>query len=146
MGEIFEILKKIDCGTAVYDEIEKDFSPYMIMKWMASTKDPQRIQLVNQLLNSSLFALGKDKKLLFNLCMTISDGEERRYKWTKRPKKVPEEIINTVASYYDISHNEALTSLHILSKESIIDMTKDMGYTDKEIKSLKTKLNATELS
>jgi hypothetical protein len=147
MSDIFKLLKSIDNNTVEYDEsVEKEFNPYMVMKWMSSTKDPKRILLINQLMNSSVFLLSKEKRLLFNLTRAISDGNEKRYQWLKRPKKLPEEITKVVSSYYDISHNEAIASIPYLSKSEIFDMATDMGYTNKELKSLKTKLNATELS
>lgn len=142
---LFDVLKKIDRGTAVYEDIEKEFSPFMTMKWMASTKDPTRIHLINQLVNLPIFILGKDKKLLFNLLLTVADGNDKRYNWIKRPKKIPVEVLEVVCDYYEISYKEATDSLAIMEKKDVIDMAIDMGYTEKELKGLKKKLNATKL-
>jgi hypothetical protein len=139
-NDIFYILSKIDeMDTTAYGEFEKEFSPYMCMKWMAGIRDPKKILYVNTLLNSVVFSLSKEKKLLYYLACCTSNGTKNRYNWIKRPKKPNKDLIDVVMKFYDMSYNEARDSLKLISKNDIIDMAKQMGYTDKEVKSLKSK-------
>jgi len=95
---IFDILNKIDDGDyKAYEEVEKDFNPYMTMKWLASCKDPVRIRLVNEIINPLVFHLNQDKELMYYLMCSISDGKRKRYNWVKRyknPNKEKEKIIS----------------------------------------------------
>ena len=138
--DIFYILSKIDAGNSqAFDEFEKEFSPYMAMKWLSGTKNSRQILLNNQLLNSVVFALSKEKKLLYYLSCCITDGKPQRYSWIKRPSKPSKELIDVVSKYYGMSYNEAVDSLKLISKDNLIEMATEMGYTEAEIKKLKSK-------
>lgn len=143
-GPLFDILNAIDVGdSGAYKKYEKDYNPYMIMKWMAACKDPSRIILVNELLNTNVFRLSKEKELLFYLSCAISDGEKKRYKWIKRLKNKDKSSIEVVSQYYDITKREARISLSVFNNDDIIEMAQELGYTDKELKTLKKSLNDT---
>lgn len=142
MADIFEQLEKIDSFDieAIKDEeFFKEFNPYMINKWMAATTNPKRVLLVNELLNSMLFQLHKEKKLLYYLACASSTGPER-YSWVKRPKNTPDPVVAVVADYYGISHREAKISLQLLENDDILEMVEDLGLDKKEVKKIKKHL------
>ena len=139
MSDIFEQLKKIDSFDleAINDEeFLKKFSPFMINKWMAATTNPKRILLVNELLNSMIFELHKEKKLLYYIACSASTGGER-YSWIKRPKNTPDPVVQVVSDYYGISFREAKTSLKLLKTDDIIEMAEELGLDKTELKKIK---------
>lgn len=140
--DLFSMLASIDSqDRAAFDDIEKDFSPFMMMKWMASCKDPTRILMVNELLNISVFALHKEKRLLYYLCCAIADGDKKRYNWVPRYKNQNKVKSDIIAEYFSITEKEAKACLWKYKKEDYVEMLLEMGYTEKEIKALSKKLN-----
>lgn len=132
---IFDILNKIDDGDyKAYEEVEKDFNPYMTMKWLASCKDPVRIRLVNEIINPLVFHLNQDKELMYYLMCSISDGKRKRYNWVKRYKNPNKEKEKIISEYFKISLREAKDSGERYNMEEVVEMMVEMGYTDKEIK------------
>lgn len=144
--DIFKVLEDIDSqNIKSYEDNESHYSPYMVMKWMSSTRDPKQLQLVNGLLNLTSFMLSKEKKLLYYLSISASDGKQKRYNWIKRPKQIPTVIVDVVSSYYEITPKEAIESIPYISKSDIIDMGISLGYTDSEIKKLKKSVDDSQL-
>lgn len=141
-NDIFNILSKIDVGDiSAYDSIEKEFSPFMAMKWMASCKDPQRILATNQLLNLCVFNLHREKKLLYFLACCISDGERKRYNWIKRYKNVDTTKANLISEFFSITEKEAKTGLWKYATEDYLEMAQELGYNNDEIKKIKKKIS-----
>ena len=112
----------------------------MALKWYAAVKDPKRILLVNAIANPMLFALHKDKKLLYYLLCCCSEGSEKRYSWIKRPKKTNIDLLRMVMEYYDISSREAQETIKSLSKDDLLEILNCMGYDDKLRNKIKKKI------
>lgn len=141
---LFDMLSAIDSGDyKSYEKFEDEFNPFMTMKWMAACKDPIRITRVNELLNVVVFALHDHKQLLYNLSCALTDGDTKRYKWISRQKNVDTVKVELVSEYFDISPREARTSIGLYDTDDFIEMAEEMGYNDKELKSLKKKINDT---
>lgn len=139
-NRIFDILRDIDARQiSSFEDIGDEYNPYMTMRWMASCKDSNRVTRVNELLNVVTFGLSSDKKLLYYLSCALSDGESKRYQWIKKYKEEPT-IISVVSEYFHITPREARTVIHLYDKNSIIEMAVDLGYDDKELKKLSSKL------
>jgi len=142
MVDIFEQLEKIDSFDldAIKDEqFFKEFSPFMINKWMAATTNPKRVLLVNEILNSMIFELHREKKLLYYLACASSTGPER-YSWVKRPKNTPDPVVEVVSDYYGMTHREAKMSLKLIDRDDILEMAEELGLDNKEIKKIKKHL------
>jgi len=142
MIDIFDQLDKIDnfdLAAIKNEEFLKDFNPFMVNKWMAATPNPRRVLLVNEILNSMIFQLHREKKLLYYLSCASSTGPER-YSWVKRPKNVPDPITEIVSRYYDISYREAEMSLKLLEREDILEMAEELGLDNKDLKKIKKHL------
>lgn len=128
---IFDILEVIDaCELTEYENIEHQFSPYMTMKWMAACRDPNRITLVNDVLNVFVFNLSSEKLLLFYLACVISDcgGGNVRYNWIKTKKRTSDIRVELISEYFDISHIEAESGLWKYDTDDYLDMAEHLGY------------------
>lgn len=141
--DIFEQLKIIDSmdtSAIKDDEFAKNFSPFMSMKWYAATTDPRRVLLVNELVNPMLFSLHSEKTLLYYLLCCCSDGQPKRYKWVKRPKKINKHILEMLSYYYDISSTEATGVFKSLTKDDLLEILSECGYDTDTMKKIKKAL------
>lgn len=139
--DIFKILSHVDnMDKDAFEEIEREFSPFMTMKWMASCKDPNRIVAVNELLNLTVFNLHREKRLLYYLCCCISDGEKKRYNWIPRYKDKDKAKIEIMSKYFGISYKEARTGTWKYNTDDIVEMAEELGYDNSEIKKIKNKI------
>ena len=138
---LFDILKSIDkCETTAFEKHSDQYNPYITMKWLASCKDPKRIDRVNKLLNVVTFALHDHKHLLYLLSCALAEGDTKRYQWIPRLKRSTKKL-EVVCAYFGTTENETRGSLHLYDADAVLEMATELGYTDKELKALKKSLN-----
>jgi hypothetical protein len=144
---IFEVLEKIDTVNIDYfqsmsQEQFKQVVPYVIMQWMACTKDKNQIVLLNEIVNKRIFSLHKHPKLLVYLLMACSDGSKKFYKWKKpsvKQLKFPKSVkVMKEATGY--STNRILEYMHVYSNEDILQYANELGYQQDELKDLSKEL------
>ena len=138
-NDIFKILNHIESGRKdTYSSVEKEYNPYMTLKWLSGVKNPKSIVLLNDSLNLVTFQLSREKKLLYYLSVATScNNAGTRYTWINRKKKTSSILLEVVTQYYGITDKEAEMSLCNLSKDEIIAMATELGYTEKQIKKIK---------
>jgi len=129
-------IDKFDLSAIEDEEFYKAFNPYLVTKWLASTSNPKKILLVNDLLNCVVLSLHKEKKLLYYLACASSTGPDR-YKWTKRPSNKGNMVLDIISRYHKISQREAKASLSLFTREDIIQMAEELGLEKKELDKLK---------
>lgn len=140
-NSLFEILESIDKrDIEAFQKHVGDYNPYMTMKWLASCKDPKRIDRVNKLLNVVTFSLHDHKHLLYLLSCALSEGDKKRYNWIKRFKSSNKKL-QIVSAYFGVTENEVRSSLHLYDKDAVLEMASELGYTDKELKTISKSLN-----
>lgn len=138
---LFEVLKSIDARDIdAFEKHSDQYNPYITMKWLASCKDPKRIDRVNKLLNVVTFSLHDHKHLLYLLSCALSEGDSKRYQWIPRLKKSNKKL-EVVCSFFGTTENEVRGSLHLYDSGDILEMASELGYNDKELKALKKSLN-----
>ena len=111
------------------DEDKKLYSPFLIMKYMASVKGEQWMQehyveMINECINKHLFTLSsKHKKLCWILTAMCGGLKQQFHPWIKPMKRVPNKSL------------KQLQQLYPNMKESDLE-TLDAIITDKELEEL----------
>lgn len=146
---IFEILNKIDEGDVSFyhnltDEEKKKVPLFVIMKWMAQTKNKTQLLRLNSIVNPLIFNLQKHDGLIWDLLVLSSSGTKKIYKWNKKNKKSLKTgslAIKVISEYHGISKKDALNYTKMFDLNELVEMAESLGYDDKEIKKLKNEYN-----
>lgn len=141
--DIFTTLKQSDKQNyGYYDELsdraKKEFSPWLIQRWLAS----QKLELVNELTNPLISQVPPD--LAWKLLCAIGMPTKRRYKWMTPPKQLSggksELMIQLIAEYYSVSTRVAKDYARLLTSDQIIDIALAANIEKKQLTSLKKSL------
>ena len=118
---------------------QKSFSPYIINRWLSM--HPDLIETVDALQQYTIGPLSK--KHVYQLYYDILPKASVRAKYIKGKKvnKYNKDLINFVKDHYQINSNEAEEYIGIFIRtnsgiQSLIDIMKTYGKTEKEIKKL----------
>lgn len=140
--DIFKVLNEIDSGNIHYystltPEEKKSLSMYVLFNWMCGTDNEVQIKGLDLFVNPYLFSLSKHDELLFKLLVIASSGTQKQYKWKAKKKEKSKSLISKIISeYHSISMKDAEKYKDTFDKEVIIDMAKDLGYDDSELKKI----------
>jgi hypothetical protein len=145
--DIFELLLKIDrkdygIWETLTDDQKKEFSPLIVMRWMAGMTDPQQLIFLNELVNPLVFNL-HDKELMIKLLTVCSNGKSKRYSWINykvngaRKKRAS---VQLVAKHYQMSYKDAEDSMKLLTDDDIMDIAGLQGLQKDELTELKKDL------
>lgn len=144
--DIFTLLDQIDkknyyIWDSLTEEQRKEFSPLIVMRWMAGCTDPAQIVFLNDIVNVSVFVLGNHKEFLLKLLTVCSNGKQKRYQWinyrmTKQTKK-NQKVIELISSFYKMSYKDAEDSVKLFSTEEIMELGEMSGLQKEELKDLK---------
>ena len=135
-----DISKKDDTAyDRLSEEADREFQPYVIMRWLTGTSSARQIYYLNTLVNPYVWTLHKHKKLLYNLLTTSTNGKPQRYKWVRAQSRRDKKPLSTqiVKSYIGYSTREAQDALEVLTVEDIIEYADELGYQKDEITKLK---------
>lgn len=141
--DIFEVLKNIDNGNIYYydslsDNEKKQLSMVVLFRWMTGTENTQQLKALDSIVNPFLYNLANHKDLIYKLMVIASSGTEKRYKWNPF-KKVKDKLLTNkvISEYYGLSMSAARSYITMFDNETIIDMAKELGYDDTELKKIK---------
>jgi len=141
--DIFDVLKNIDNGNIYYlDSLTEDeknkLSMVVLFRWMTGTENSQQIRALDSIVNPFLYTLSNHKDLIYKLMVIASSGTEKRYKWIPFKKGKNKQLTNKLISeYYDLSNTSASNYINMFDIETLIDMAKELGYDDNELKKIK---------
>lgn len=147
--DVFQLLAQIDrknyeVWDTLTDEQKKEFSPLVVMRWMAGTTDPVQIIFLNEIVNVSVFPLGDHKELLLKLLTVCSNGGTKRYSWINYKvsggKKTGKLSTALIANQYNMSIKEAEDARRLFSPEEIMELAEIHGLQKEEIADLKKEL------
>jgi hypothetical protein len=141
---IFDFLTILHNKSKSWDDLElseqKEFSPYMITKWLSMDRD--YCEVVNELQQYTIGIL--DKKMVFTLYSELLPFRKKYFvkyiKGDKKDKYNPELLI-ILREYFEESKKNIINILNLIfitnTKKSILEnVLKKYGKTDKEIKTL----------
>ncbi len=113
------------------EEQEKEFSPFMVLRWTSSVKGSKQLQshyltYANELLNKSFSILYKHKKLFWQLASVIGLGSNQFHPWigvSKKTKK--DELVDRLSSLYPSLNQDELNIL-LNDKKAIQNMINEV--------------------
>ena len=150
--DLFPLLRNISTKNIAYydtltEENLKEFSPFVIMRWLTGCNgadNARQICYLNEFVNPYAFVLNKDhKKLLYNLLTVCTSGRDCRYKFIKtNPKRQSEFPISVgiIQKMFDYSWRDANAAIVLMTDENIINMGEQLGLQKAEITNLKKEL------
>jgi hypothetical protein len=109
------------------EEQEKEFSPFMVLRWTSSVKGSKQLQshyltYANELLNKNFSILYKHKKLFWQLASVIGLGSNQFHPWigpSKKSKK--DELTSKLSALYPGLNQDELNIL-LSNKKTIQNM------------------------
>ena len=137
---IFDVFKQINVKNYNYlntlpETLRNQFSSYLTFRWMLGTDNPEQLMLLGEYVNDKVLKLSNHPNLLYKLYCTTSCDRNTRYSWIY-PKKDSSAQIKIIAEYLSCSHRVAKLHLPSFTHDDVIEMAKDLGYQDAEIKKL----------
>ena len=156
---LFPLLSNISTKNIKYydtltEESLKEFSPYVIMRWLTGCNgadNARQILYLNEFVNPYAFEFAlaerrgvraQHKKLLYNLLTVCTSGRDCRYKFIKTHRSQTKFPISVkiVQEVFDYSFRDAKDALVLLTDENIIGMGEQLGLQKGEIANLKKEL------
>ena len=141
-----DMLSQIDRGNLDYystfdADQKKEFSPWMTMRWASTVKgdfSEHYLLMVNGIVNHEFSVLNKHPELQWKLIAVCGIGANQFHQWVKPPKKKGKNKIQEFLSKaYPHAKSDELALLEkVNTKQELIYLAQDMGYSDKEIKDL----------
>lgn len=128
------------------DEEKKKFSPYMMMKWSANVEglpDLQEwyIRAHNERVNQNYFDVGREPKLQWLLCTTVSPGMgSQRHYWLKsRSMKSGKKSSNKKVDFLQkefpyLKDDEVNLLAQLTTDKQIREYAESLGWDNKQIK------------
>lgn len=144
---LYDLLEAIDRNNygfydSLSDEQKKDFSPWLAMRYASSSTGdfaPYHLMAVNQVANVDFSSISKHPKLQWLLLASCGTGSKMTHPWVAPPKTKANDKLRQLAkdlfpSYDDDSIDMVLQNN---TSDDIIQIAKDMGYQDSELKAFK---------
>lgn len=138
---VFDVLKRADKQDfgwyeSLSDDQKKEFSPWLIQRWIASRK----LELVNEITNPLVGNISKE--LAWKLFCAIGMSGIGKYAWTAPPKKITSgshnKITELVAKHYGVSKRVAgKYYIPDLSHDDVLEIAELHAKDDKDIKEIK---------
>lgn len=146
--DIFGVLNNIrkhniDFFDTLNEQQVKEFQPFVIMRWLAGSTNPNEINLLNEIVNSAVFTFGaSDKKLLYYLLSISMIDSSARNKFIKPSQRTTAtEEVKLLQQYYHYSAREAREAAGVLSTDELLELAEDLGYEKDQLKKLKNELS-----
>ena len=123
------------------DEDQKLYSPFMLMKYMASVKGEQWMQehyveMINECVNKHLWTISKYKKLAWMLTAMCGVEQGQFHPWLGSKKKTGNNDKQKLLSqlYENMKQDEVDLLAEINDKKELKELARDFGNDDKQIK------------
>lgn len=138
--DIFPFLNQLNRGKVnAYSELssedQKQVAAFTCMGFLSGTTDRLQVVLLNEFVNSYVFALPKPQ--LFLLLGVATTGKSHSIKWPGQLKNQNTLSIKVLNDYFGCSSRESLLMQDKYSQQEIIAMAEELGYGDDELKKLK---------
>ena len=123
------------------EEDQKLYSPFMLMKYMASVKGEQWMQehyveMINECVNKHLWTVSKHKKLAWILTAMCGVEQGQFHPWLGSKKKTgnndKQKLLTTL--YENMKQDDIELLAEINDKKELKELARDFGNEDKQIK------------
>ena len=123
------------------EEDQKLYSPFMLMKYMASVKGEQWMQehyveMINECVNKHLWTVSKHKKLAWMLTAMCGVEQGQFHPWLGSKKKSGNNDKQKLLTqlYANMKSDDIETLADINDKKELKELARDFGNDDKQIK------------
>jgi hypothetical protein len=125
------------------EEQRKEFSPYMMTRWLGGCADPEQIVKLGTMATACVFELGAHKELMLGVLCACTDGISKRYKWVpyKGESKKASKALQLVATHYKQPLRHAVDTLKLLTTDDLLELAEAHGWQKEEIKELQKELS-----
>ena len=145
------VLPNIDIGNVDYynsltDAQKKEFTPYIVMKFMSAVRNekdvPHFLLAVNKVVNRDFWELNEYKDLQYLLLTLCGTGTKKRHYFPgKQLTDTP--LFKFIKECYPfMKADEVQMFLDINTADEIIQIAKDFGLQDSELKIIKKNVKA----
>ena len=146
--DIFKLLASIDQKNknhyhTLTEEELKEFSPYVIMRWLTGTSNIRNVYFINEIVNPYIFdgTMRKHPELLYDLMLICTTGSRQRYKWSMPKKEIAYPLItNLICEYFNFSKDHAKVVMPNLTEEDLLSYADQLAYQKEEIRDLKKEI------
>jgi hypothetical protein len=146
--DVFPLLERLDrkdyqIWETLTPEQQKEFSPFILLRWMAGTLDPLQLIFLNEIVNGWVFEMGEHKELFMKLLAICSNGKPKRYSWVNYKitgQKKTKLSVKLLMDFYDLSEADATDTRRLFSPEELLDLAMHAGWQKDEISDLKKEL------
>ena len=123
------------------EQDQKLYSPFMLMKYMASVKGEQWMQehyveMINECVNKHLWTISKYKKLSWMLTAMCGVEQQQFHPWLGSKKKTgnndKQKMLSTL--YENMKQDDIELLAEINDKKELKELARDFGNDDKQIK------------
>lgn len=143
--DIFKVLgnadvKYRDFYSSLSETEQKQFAPFLAMRWLSGTSSPLQVYMINEVINQYAFSLFAHKQLLWNLLTVATSGKKQKYSWIKAPNKASSSkpmATKILQQYYGYSSKHASEAANVLSKDQIIAIADELGIQADDMAKLK---------
>ena len=141
---IFDVLHRVNTKDANYyaecsAEEQKQIQPFVLMRWMSGTSNPQQIILLNEFANPFVFSLYKHKELQWMLLTACAPGKFKKYNWIKAPTQATSKkplSAKVLKETYNYSETQANQTMHLTTGEHLIELATALGWQDADLAKL----------
>ena len=130
--------RNFDYYSTLTEQGKKEFSPWVIQRWIAN----QKLEFVEEITNPLISQVPPE--MAWRLFCAIGMPGTRRYGWDAPPKKLSggksEAVVKLVAKHYRVSTRVAKTYLPNLTTDQILEMADREGFDKKQIAAIKKAL------
>lgn len=147
-ADIFQVLGKINAHDVKYIEAlspeeHKQLHPFVLQRWLSGTSNASQIYLLNEVVNSRVFTLAHEHRMLVWYLLVAATCNKGRYQWIKpmsAAKSAPALAIEVIQRFHGYSRREAVGALPALSNEDLLYMAGEVGMQSAEVKKLEKEL------
>ena len=123
------------------EEDQKLYSPFMLMKYMASVKgetwmQEHYVEMINECVNKHLWTVSKHKKLAWMLTAMCGVEQGQFHPWLGSKKKTGNNDKQKLLSqlYENMKQDDVDLLAEINDKKELKELARDFGNDDKQIK------------
>lgn len=144
--DIFWLLGQLDrknfnLWSELTEEQRKEVSPYVILRWLMGTDEPEQLIKLAELANSSLFDLADKKELMLMVLAASTVGGPKRYSWvTPKGAAKSGRAVQLIAQTYRMPLKHATDVRPLFAAADIVALAEAQGWQKDELKDLQKEL------
>lgn len=144
--DIFTVLENADLKNYGFysdlePELQKQFSPLVVMRWLSSASDSSpycdyMLQMTNEFINVDFWSLQKHPEMQWKLMALCGAGKKLRHNWIPMVKRRKLSKVGEFMAQWFPSANDMEIELLIkrTSRDEFEQFVKDAGYSDEALR------------